>query len=61
MHPKIAKRIALQLHLRKWKGGMKPPALAKWLQERFPGMTNEDGAQVKESLPAGFYGSDPKR
>ena len=59
MHPKFAERIAKQLYLRKWKLGWKAPALAKWLQERFPTMTAEDGQQVKDNIPPGFHGTQP--
>ena len=60
MHPKFAKRIATELYLRKWKSGWKAPTLAKWLADRFPTMTAEDGMQVKEHLPPGFNGTPTK-
>lgn len=57
MHDKFAQRIATQLHVMKWRKGVKPDALAKWLADRFPTLTQEDAKQIREALPAGFNGS----
>lgn len=51
MHSKFAERIAKQINEKKWKYGWKPNHLATWLQERFPNLTPEDGAQIKSFLP----------
>lgn len=51
MHPSFAKRLAGQIHERKWKYGWKPHHLATWLIERFPNLTVEDQQLIKTFQP----------
>lgn len=56
MHPKFAQKIARHLHVLKWQKGFKLNQLTAWLAERFPNLTTEDAAQIKEALPSNFHG-----
>jgi len=50
MHPKFASKIAKILHVHRWKNGWKVEHLQRWLNARFPNLTNEDAAQVRQAL-----------